>query len=115
MKEYLLKGYTVNKRIDRMEEKVDVLADKINEIDLHLNTSFPPSQGIFFEGQVFDAYTLVSNIVRSATKQIVLIDNYVDDTVLTLFSKKTPQVECTIFTKTISKQLKLDAEKFNSQ
>ncbi len=87
LKEYLLKGYTVNKRINRVEDKVDVLSDKINKIDLQLNTNLPPNQGVFFDGQIFDAYKLVSDIIRSAGKSIVLIDNYVDDTVLNLLSK----------------------------
>ena len=115
MREHLLKGYTVNKRIDRVEDKVDVLSDKINKIDLQLNTNLPPNQGVFLDGQIFDAYKLVSDIVRSAKKSIVLIDNYVDDAVLNLFSKKDKTVNCVIFTKTISKQLKQDTDKFNKQ
>ena len=115
LREHLLKGYTVNKRIDRVEDKVDVLSDKINKIDLQLNTNLPPNQGVFLDGQIFDAYKLVSDIVRSAKKSIVLIDNYVDDTVLNLFSKKDKTVNCVIFTKTISKQLKQDTDKFNKQ
>ena len=115
LKEHLLRGYTVNKRIDRVEDKVDVLSDKINKIDLQLNTNLPPNQGVFFDGQIFDAYKLLSDIIRSARKSIVLIDNYLDDTVLNLFSKKDKKVNCIIFTKTISKQLKLDTGKFNKQ
>ncbi len=74
-----------------------------------------PSQGIFFDGQIFDAFKFVSDIIRSARQNIVLIDNYIDDTVLTLISKKNKGVECTILTKTISKQIKLDAAKFSDQ
>lgn len=74
-----------------------------------------PNQGIFFDGQIFDAYKFVSDIIRSARQNIILIDNYIDDTVLTLFSKKNKGVECTILTKTISKQIKLDAAKFSDQ
>jgi len=74
-----------------------------------------PKQGIFFDGQVYDAHSFVSNIIRKATQSIVLIDNYVDDNVLTLLSKKQKQVNCTILTKNISKQLKLDTLKFNKQ
>jgi len=115
LKEHLLKGYTVHKRIDKVEDKVDALSNKINEIDLQINTNLIPQQGVFFDGQIFDSHKLVSDIIRSAKKSIVLIDNYVDDTVLSLFSKKDEKVNCTIFTKTISKQLKLDADKFNKQ
>ena len=74
-----------------------------------------PSQGIFFDGQIFDAYKFVSDLIRSARQNIVLIDNYIDDNVLTLFSKKNKGVECTILTKTISKQIKLDVAKFSDQ
>jgi len=115
LKEHLLRGYTINKRIDRVEDKVDALADKINKINFQLNTSLPPKQGIFFDGQIFDAYILIADIVRKAKKQIILIDNYIDDSVLTMLSKKHKEVSCAIFTKNISKQLKQDAEKFNQQ
>ena len=115
LREHLLKGYTVNKRIDRVENKVDNLADKIHEIDLQLNTNLPPKQGIFFDGQIFDAYIFVSDIVRKANNHIILIDNYVDDSVLTILSKKKENVSCAIFTKNISKQLQHDADKFNLQ
>jgi N-acyl-D-aspartate/D-glutamate deacylase len=74
-----------------------------------------PNQGIFFQGQIFDAYKLVADIVRSAEKSIVLIDNYVDDTVLTLFSKRKKGVHLKILTKNLSKQLELDLKKFNEQ
>ncbi len=74
-----------------------------------------PNQGIFFNGQIFDAYTFVSNLIRSAKKSIILIDNYIDDTVLTLFTKRKNGVKVTIFTKKISNQLKLDLKKYNEQ
>jgi hypothetical protein len=72
-------------------------------------------QGIFFDGQIFDAYQFISDLVRSAKESIVLIDNYIDDSVLTLFNKREPNVNVTIYTKEISKQLKLDLTKYNSQ
>lgn len=115
LKEHLLRGYTVSRRIDRVEDRVDELSGKINEINLQLNTSLPLTQGVFFDGQIFDAYTLVADIVRCAKKQIILIDNYVDDTVLTLFAKKNKNVKCSVFTNSISKQLKQDCEKFSQQ
>ena len=74
-----------------------------------------PKQGIFFNGQIFDAYKLVSDIIRSANRSIILIDNYIDDTVLTLFTKRHSNIDLTIFTHNISKQLKLDIEKHNIQ
>ena len=115
LKDYLLKGYSINRRMNRIEDNFDTLSEKVNSIDLQINSKLLPTQGVFFDGQIFDAYKLVSDIVRSAKKSIVLIDNFVDDTVLNLISKKDKKVNCTIFTKTISKQLKLDAEKFNKQ
>ncbi|MCT4640190.1 MAG: virulence RhuM family protein [Bacteroidales bacterium] len=114
LKDHLLKGYSVNRRIDRIEDKVDSLSDKVNSIDLQINTSLPPKQGIFFEGQIFDAYAFVCNIVKQAKESIILIDNYVDESVLTLLSKRASGVETTIFTK-LTKQLRLDLEKHNKQ
>ena len=115
LKDYLLKGYALNNRMNRIEDSVYNLNQKVNEIDLQLKTSLPPNQGIFFNGQVFDAYAFVADLIRSAKKSIILIDNYVDDTVLTLFSKRGKSVKTVIFTKTISKQLALDINKFNAQ
>jgi ABC-type thiamine transport system substrate-binding protein len=74
-----------------------------------------PTQGVFFDGQVFDAYTLIADIVRTAKSSIALIDNYIDDTVLTHLCKKDPEVNVTLLTKTISKQLQLDIKKANAQ
>lgn len=115
LKDYLLKGYALNNRMNRIEDSVYNLNQKVNEIDLQLKTSLPPNQGIFFNGQVFDAYAFVADLIRSAKKSIILIDNYVDDTVLTLFSKRGKKVKTIFFTKTISKQLALDIDKFNAQ
>jgi hypothetical protein len=74
-----------------------------------------PTQGVFFDGQIFDAYKFVGDLIRSAQKSIILMDNYIDDTVLTHFSKRKKNVDFTILTKNISKQLKLDIEKYNKQ
>ena len=115
LKDYLLKGYAVNNRIDRLEDDVHNIKNKLGEIDFQIKTNLPPNEGIFYDGQVFDAYTFVANLIRTATKTIVLIDNYIDDTVLTLLSKKKPDVNCTILTKKVTKQLQLDIEKANQQ
>ncbi|MBP5190925.1 MAG: virulence RhuM family protein [Bacteroidales bacterium] len=112
LKEYLLKGYSVNNRIERLEQRVTKTEEKI---DFFVRTSLPPLEGIFFDGQIFDAYTFVSDLVRSAKKQIVLFDNYVDDTVLTMLDKRKPKVTATIYTKAISKQFSLDLVKHNAQ
>jgi len=115
LKDYLLKGYSLNKRMNRIEDNVHNLSQKVNEIDLQLKTNLPPNQGIYFSGQVFDAYTFVSDLIRSAGKSIILIDNYIDDTVFTLFSKRKNGVKTVMFTKNISKQLLLDINKYNTQ
>jgi len=78
LKDYLLKGFAINNRMNRIEENVQALSRKLKEIDLQINTQLIPKQGVFFEGQIFDAYKLTSKIIRSAQKSIVLIDNYID-------------------------------------
>jgi hypothetical protein len=115
LKDYLLKGYAINNRINRLEENVENIKNKVNEIDLQINTHLIPTQGVFFDGQVFDAYVLASKIIGTAKKSIVLIDNYVDETVLVHLSKKNKNVAVTILTKSISKQLQLDVQKANEQ
>lgn len=115
LKDYLLKGYAVNNRMNRMEDSLENLKNKVTEIDLQINTHLIPTQGVFFDGQVFDAYELTSKIIRSAKKNVVLIDNYVDESVLVQLGKKNKDVTVTILTKTISNQLALDVKKANGQ
>ena len=115
LKEYLLKGYAVNNRINRLEDNVEVLKNKVNEIDLQINTHLIPTQGVFFEGQVFDAYELTSKIIRSAKQSIVLIDNYIDENTLTHLAKKKNGVKASILTKNIDNQLSLDIQRANTQ
>ncbi len=115
LKDYLLKGYALNNRMNRIEDNVQKLAEKVEGIDLQIRANLPPNQGVFFNGQVFDAYTFVSGLIRSANKTIILIDNYIDDTVLTHFTKRNKGVTFTIYTKNISKQLQLDIKKHNAQ
>ena len=112
LKDFLLKGYVFTHRIDRIETK---LLEHDQKFDLLIKTHLTPNEGIFYDGQIFDAYQFVSDIVKSAKKSIVLIDNYVDDSVLTLLSKRNKSVEATIYTAAISMQFKLDLKKFNSQ
>ena len=112
LKDYLLKGYSVNQRFERLEQRVSRTEEKI---DFFVRTSLPPQQGIFFDGQVFDAYRFVSDLVRKAKHSITLIDNYVDDSVLSLLDKRAANVEATIYTQHISRQLQLDIERHNSQ
>jgi hypothetical protein len=115
LKDYLLKGYAVNKRMDRIENDVHYLKEKVYEFDLQIKTNLPPNEGIFFNGQVFDAYVFVTNLIKIAKKSIVLIDNYVDETVLSMLSKRKPGVQATIFTSKSTKQIKLDLQKHNQQ
>ena len=115
LKDYLLKGYALNQRMNRIENNFQKLAKKVEGIDLQIQANLPPNQGIFFDGQVFDAYTFISDLIRSANKSIILIDNYIDDTVLTHLTKRKKNVRTIIFTKNISKQLKLDIKKHNAQ
>ena len=115
LKDYLLQGFTVNNRMNRIEENVQALSRKLNEIDLQINSQFIPKQGVFFEGQIFDAYKLTSKIIRSAQKSIVLIDNYIDETTLTLLSKKENAVKVLLLTRNINRQLSLDVQKVNEQ
>ena len=115
LKNYLLQGYALNSRMNRIEDNFDKLSNKVDTIDLQINTSLKPKQGIFFNGEVFDAYAFVSDIIRSANKSIILIDNYIDESVLTMLTKRKDNVEARIYTKTIGKELKLDAKKYNKQ
>ena len=115
LKDYLLKGYVVNHRIEQLESDILSVKTQLQEIDFQIKTSLPPNEGIFFDGQIFDAYVFVTNIIKSAKTSIILIDNYVDESVLVLFSKRAKSVKATIYTKTITKQLELDLKKHNLQ
>ncbi len=115
LKEYLMKGYAINNRMNRLEDKVEKLDGKLNQIDLQISTHLIPTQGVFFDGQVFDAYELTSKIIRSAKRNIVLIDNYIDESTLSHLCKKKRNVAIQLLTKSISKQLSLDIQKANSQ
>jgi hypothetical protein len=122
LKEYLLKGYSINNRINRLEDHLVDLTKKVDQIDLQISTKLIPTQGVYMDGQVFDAYELTSRIIRSAKKRIVLIDNFIDEQTFTQLSKKQPDVRVSILTKTAitgennsSKQVALDLKKANEQ
>ncbi len=119
LKDYLLKGYSVNRRLDDIGNELarinNILSDHDEKIKFFIRTSLPPVEGIFFSGEIFDAYKFVSDLIRSAKKSILLIDNYVDDTVLLMLSKRKPGVSAVIYTKNITPQLQLDLEKHNDQ
>ena len=105
LKDYLLKGYSLNNRINRLDDNMHTLTERIDNIDLQISTCSLPTQGVLYKDQIFDAYKFVSDIIRSAKKSIVLIDNYIDDTVLTHLTKKTINVNVLILSQNISKQL----------
>jgi hypothetical protein len=115
IKDYLLKGYAINNRMNRIEDNIQALTDKVNQIDLQINTHQIPTQGVFFDGQIFDAYELASRIIRSAAKSIILIDNYIDESVLTILSKRKANVAAAIYTKELRKAFLLDLKKHNTQ
>lgn len=112
LKDYLLKGYSVNQRFERLEQRVSKTEEKI---DFFVRTALPPVEGIFYDGQIFDAYSFVSDLVRSAKSRIILFDNYVDDTVLTLLDKRADGVSAQIYTRSITQQLVLDLQRHNAQ
>jgi hypothetical protein len=112
LKEYLFRGYVVNQRIGALERKV---FEHDQKFDLLINTALPPREGIFYDGQIFDAYAFVADLVKSAKNLIVLIDNYVDESVLLLLSKRVAGVEAVIYTSQVSAQLQLDLQRHNAQ
>ena len=112
LKEYLLKGYSINQRLSELEKTVALHSEKI---DFFVRTSLPPVEGIFFDGQIFDAYKFATDLIKSAKESIVLIDNYVDESVLLMLSKRNPGVSATIYTQKITAQLQLDLDKHNDQ
>ncbi len=115
LKDYLLKGYSVNNRMNKLENEVQHLVQKVNEIDFKIITHAIPTQGVFFDGQVFDAYELTSKIIRSATKSIVLIDNYIDENTIAQLAKKEKNVSVTLLCKSHGKTLLLDVQKAQEQ
>ena len=112
LKEYLLKGYSVNQRLERLEQRVSRTEEKI---DFFVRTSLPPVEGVFFDGQIYDAYELACRLVKSAKKRIVLIDNFIDESVLTLLDKRAEGVTATIYTRQLSAQLQLDIQRHDAQ
>lgn len=123
LKEYLLRGYSVNQRLMQIEDRID---RRLSEHDRHLlmldekvdffvRTSLPPKEGILFQGQIFDAHVIISKLVESANTRIVLIDNYVDATVLTQLDKRKPGVKATIYTQEIKPILRQDLRRHNQQ
>ena len=112
LKEYLIRGYAINPRLDQLENR---LTETEKKIAFFVKTSLPPVEGIFFDGQIYDAYEFICGLIKSAKTRIILIDNYVDDTVLTMLDKREAGASATIYTQKISQQFQLDIEKHNAQ
>ena len=119
LKDYLLRGYSVNQRLEQIdtriqkhEKRLDYLTDKV---EFFVRTSLPPVEGIFYDGQLFDAYKFATDLIRSARVSLLLIDNYVDESVLLMLSKRNVGVKADIYTQAVSHQLQLDLQKHNSQ
>lgn len=123
LKDYLLNGYAIRHRLNEFEDRIDRrmlqfdkrLDEQERKMDILVHSSQVPKRGIFYDGQIYDAYAFVSDLIRKAVNRIVLIDNYIDDTVLTLMDKRAAEVDAVIYTGKLTKQLQLDVEKHNSQ
>ena len=123
LKEYLLKGYSINQRLNDMEYRMNnkffqiekTIAEHDAKIDFFVRTSLAPVEGIFFDGQTFDAYKFATDLIRSAKCSLILIDNYVDESVLLMLSKRNSGISATIYTHKINAQLQLDLNKHNDQ
>ena len=112
LKDYLLRGYAVNQRIERLERRVSKTEEQIG---LFVRTALPPVEGVFYDGQIFDAYAFASDLIRSARVRIVLIDNNVDDSVLLALSKRKEGVTAEIVTRRVTETLRLDLDRHNRQ
>ena len=112
LKQYLLKGYAVNQRIEQLERRVTLTEEKI---DFFVHKSLPPVEGIFYDGQIFDAYAQIVSLIRQAKHSIVLIDNYINVDTLTMLSNRDTSVSATIYTRQLSQQQQLDVQRHNQQ
>lgn len=123
LKEYLLRGYAINQRLMQLEDRIDRhfseydrhLLQLDEKVDFFVRSSIQPKEGVFFDGQIFDAYAFIAGLIRKARHRIVVIDNYIDDSVLVQLSKRNPGVTVDIYDGQISKQLRQDVEKHNVQ
>jgi hypothetical protein len=123
LKEYLLRGYSINQRLLYMENRIDrrlsehdhQIKELYGKVDFFIKTSLPPREGILFDGQIFDAHVFVCDLIRRSRKRIVLIDNYIDERVLTLLNKRNRGVLATIYTKKVDNNLSLDIKRHNDQ
>ncbi len=123
LKDYLLRGYSINQRLMHMENRIDhrlsehdnQIKELSNRMDFFVRASLPPREGIFFDGQIFDGYTLMCDLIRSAKNRVVMVDNYIDDSVFRQLDKRDEGVTATIFTPSLSRTLRQDLERHNAQ
>ena len=115
LKEYLLKGHVVSHRLEKLESDMHDVKNKLGEIDLQIKTSLPKKEGIYFDSETFDAYMFVADIIRTANTSIILIDNYIDESVLLMLSKRHKGVKAIVYTSELTKEAKLDLKKYSSQ
>ena len=123
LKDYLLRGYAINQRLIELSDRLDrrlleqdgKIAAISKDVDFFVRSSIQPKEGIFFDGQIFDAYAFVAGLIRKANKRIVVIDSYVDDSVLVQLSKRRPGVKVDIYDGKISQQLRQDIARHNAQ
>lgn len=123
LKEYLLRGYSINQHLQQVEQRIDKQLQEHSEqihslqdkVDFFVRTALPPVEGVFYDGQIFDAYAFAADLIRSARKRIVLIDNYIDDSVLLMLAKRKDGVAAEIVTRHVTEALALDLERHNRQ
>lgn len=116
MRKFISSNADMFLRFERVEQRLSLHDEKFNQVFQAIeNKEVKPKQHIFYDGQIFDAYLFVSDIIKNATKSIKLLDNYIDESTLVLFTKRDVNVQAKIYTKTISKQLQLDLQKHNAQ
>jgi hypothetical protein len=112
LNQYIRQGYAVSNRFEKLEQR---MTNVENQIESFVHAALPPKEGIFADGQIYDAYEFIERLIKSAKKSILLIDNYVDESVLTMLSGKNKGVQVDIYTKELSNALLLAQDKFNSQ
>jgi hypothetical protein len=123
LKDYIIRGYAINQQMKYLEQKMDArfqeydaqIADIQDKVSLFVRSSLPPVEGIFFDGQIFDAYVQIANLIKQARQSVILIDNYIDESTLTLLSKRNANVAATIYTRQLSRQQQLDVQRHNQQ
>jgi hypothetical protein len=123
LKEYIIRGYVINQQLKMLQERMESkfldydykLNDMQNKIDFFVRSSLPPLEGIFYDGQIFDAYAHIISLIKQARQSIILIDNYINVDTLTMLSQRTANVSATIYTRQLSQQQQLDIRRHNQQ